>query len=168
MRITTRSIALSVVVSSTLLSAAARGQVPEPPSVMTLPSAEFSSNSATVANPLSAPKPDAASPIPTSYDFLPQASQDRGVQKVAAQIGVSPYVPPAPHNPASPYAAPYGPPSEYGASQPDPNAAKLPAGSLTHDHAGRLVQGNMDGNWYDFCGPTVRPCYSHIYLSADA
>lgn len=167
MRITTRSIALFIVVSSTLMSTAAFGQVPEPPSIATLPSAEFTSNSAAVANAPNTSQLPEASPIPTSYDFLPLASQDRGVQKVAAQIGVSPYVPPAPRNPGSPYATPYGPPSEYGASQPDPNAAKLPAGSLTHDQAGRLIQGNMDGNWYDFCGPTVRPCYSHVYISAD-
>ena len=168
MRITTRSIVLSVVVSSTLLSAAAHGQVPEPPSIATLPSSEFFSNSAAVANATNASKVEEASPIPTSYDFLPQTSQGRGVQKVNAQIGVSPYVPPAPHNPMSPYAAPYGPPSEYGASQLDPNAGKLPAGSLTHEQAGRMIQGSVDGNWYDFCGPNVRPCYSHIYLSADA
>ena len=168
MRITTRSIVLSVVVSSTLLSAAARGQTPEPPSIATLPSVEFPSYSAAATASSLASKTETASPIPTSYDFLPHASQGQGIQRVAAQIGVSPYVPPTPLDPATPYGSSYGPPSGYGASQIDPNAAKLPAGSLSHEQAGRLIQGNMDGNWYDFCGPNVRPCYSHIYLSADA
>ncbi|MBA4017357.1 MAG: hypothetical protein C0483_09305 [Pirellula sp.] len=166
MRITTRSIALCIVVGSTFLSAAAYGQAPEPPNIATLPSAEFAPNS-TSKNASNDSKTREASPIPTAYDFLPQASQGRGVQSASAQIGTTPYVPPAWGTPASPYVSPYGPPSGYGASQLDSKAAKLPPGSMTHDQAGRLIQGNMDGNWYDFCGPNVRPCYSHIYLSAD-
>ncbi|MGC3969074.1 MAG: BBP7 family outer membrane beta-barrel protein [Pirellulales bacterium] len=101
-------------------------------------------------------------PIPTSLDFLPAGHS--GIEQASAQVGMSHYGTPA----NNPYPNPYGPPSSYGSSQVDPSSPKLPKGTLTHEQAGRLINGPVNGNWFDYCGPAVRACYQHVYISTDA
>jgi hypothetical protein len=172
MKINTRNFLLTLAIIVGLAPATSRGQTPQPLGVVAIPAAEFAAPVASAAAAAQAalpqPKTGGATPIPTALDYLPPDSP--GIQRTAAQLGMSRYTTPA----DSPYLnnapSPYGnyPMPQNGTSQVDPNAPKLPPGTLTHDKAGRLIMGAVDGNWYDYCGPDVRPCYPHIYASADA